>query len=203
MRFLHQTTSSINHEILSAFDMRLEVRGIFLDISKAFDKVWHDGLIFKVRQNGICGEIINILEGFLSGRKQRVVLNGQCSSWADIHAGVPQGSILGSLLFFIYMNDLSNDIKSKCKLFADDTSLFSVVHDINTSANDLNHDLEKNSESAFQWELKFHPDSTKQAQGIIFSRKKTVFIHPLVSFNKTLVNSSASHKHLGMILRSN
>ena len=105
--------------------------------------------------------------------------------------------------FYIYINDLSNDIKSKCKLFADDTSLFSVVHDINTSANDLNHDLEKNSESAFQRELKFHPDSTKQAQGIIFSRKKTVFIHPLVSFNKTLVNSSASHKHLGMILRSN
>ena len=58
MRFLHQTTSSINHEILSAFDMRLEVRGIFLDISKAFDKVWHDGLVFKLRQNGISGKMI-------------------------------------------------------------------------------------------------------------------------------------------------
>ena len=104
--------------------------------------------------------------------------------------------------FYIYINDLSNDIKSKCKLFADDTSLFSVDYDIGTSANDLNHDLEKNSEWAFQWELKFHPDSTKQAQGILFNRKKTVFIHPLVSFIKTLVNSSASHKHLGMILRS-
>ena len=160
MRFLHQTTSSINHEILSAFDMGIEVPGIFLDISKAFDKVWHDGLIFKVRQNGICGEITNILEGFLSGRKQRVVLNGQCSSWADIHVGVPQGSILGPLLFFIYMNDLSNDIKSKCKLFTDDTSFFSVVHDFDTSANDLNHDLEKISEWAFQWKLNFNRDPT-------------------------------------------
>ena len=61
---------SINHEILSALDMGLEVRGIFLDISKAFDKVWHDGLISKLRQNGICSEMINILEDFLSDRKQ-------------------------------------------------------------------------------------------------------------------------------------
>ena len=61
---------SINHEILSAFDMGLEVRGIFLDISKAFDKIWHDGLIFKLPQNRIYGEIINILEEFLSDRKQ-------------------------------------------------------------------------------------------------------------------------------------
>ena len=123
--------------------MGLDVHGIFLDISKAFDKVWHDGLIFKLRQNGICGEMINILGGFLSERKQRVVSNAPCSSWADTHAGVPQGSILGPLLFFIYTSDLSNDIKSKCKIFADGTVLFSVVNDIDTSANDVNHDLEK------------------------------------------------------------
>ena len=126
--------------------MALEVLGIFLDISKAFDKVWHGGLIFKLRQNGICSEMINILEDFLSDRNQRIVLNGQRSCWADIRAGVPQGFILEPLLFLVYINDLSNDIKSKCKLFADDTSLFSVVHDIDTSANDLNHDLEKISE---------------------------------------------------------
>ena len=80
---------SINHEILSAFDMVLEVREIFLDISKVFDEVWHEVLIFKLRQNGICGEMINVLEDFLSDRKQSVVLNGQCFSWADIHTGVP------------------------------------------------------------------------------------------------------------------
>ena len=71
---------SINHEILNAFDKGLEVCGIFLDISKAFDKVWHGSLIFKLRQNGISGDIINILQEFLRNRKQRVVLNGQCSS---------------------------------------------------------------------------------------------------------------------------
>ena len=143
--------------------MGLEVRGIFLDISKAFDKVWHDGLVLKLRENGICGEMINILEDFLSKRKKRVVLNGQCSSWADIHACVPQEFILGPLLFLIYINDLSNDIKSNCKLFADDTSLFPVVHDIDASANDLNHDLEKISEWAFQWKTKFNPDPARQA----------------------------------------
>ena len=141
---------SINHEILSAFDMGLEVRGIFLGIFKTFDKVWHEALIFKLPQSDICGEMINILKDFLSDRKQRVVLNGQCSSWADIRAGVPQGSILGLLLFLIYVNELSIDIKSKCKLFADDTSLYSVVHDVDTSANvhdihisanDLNHHI--------------------------------------------------------------
>ena len=79
---------SINHEILSAFTMGFKVRGIFLDISKAFDKVWNNELIFKLRQNDICGEMINILEDFLSAKKQRVVLNGQCSSWADIRIHV-------------------------------------------------------------------------------------------------------------------
>ena len=109
---------SINHEILHTFDKGLEVRGIFLNISKVFDKVQHDGLIFKLRQNG---DIINILRDFLHNRKQRVVLNGQHSSWADVNVGVPQGLIPGPLLFLIYINDLSDGLKCKCKLFADDT----------------------------------------------------------------------------------
>ena len=181
---------SINHEILNAFDKGLEVCGIFLDISKAFDKVWHDGLIFKLRQNGISGDIINILQDFLRNRKQRVVLNGQCSSWADVNAGVPQGSILGPLLFLIYINDLSDGLKSECKLFADDTSLFSVVNDINTSASDLNEDLEKIGNWAFKWKMNFNPDPNKQAQEIIFSRKKTASLHPVAYFDNKPVKST-------------
>ena len=111
--------------------------------------------------------MINILEDFLSNRKQRVILNDQYLFWADIRAGVPWGSILGPLLLSVYINDLSNDLKNKCRLFADETSLFSVVHDIDTSTYDFNNDLEKISEWAFKWKMS---DPTKQAQEIIFSR---------------------------------
>ena len=100
---------SITHEIYKSFDDGLEVRSVFLDISKAFDKVWHDGVIFKLEQNGISGDLLNILIDFLSNRKQRVVLNGQFSAWASVNAGIPQGSILGLFLFLICINDLSDD----------------------------------------------------------------------------------------------
>ena len=133
----------------------------FIPKKNKYVQAWHDGLIFKLRQNGISGDIINILQDFLRNRKQRVVLNGQCSSWADVNAGVPQGSILGPLLFLIYINDLSDGLKSECKLFADDTSLFSVVNDINTSASDLNEDLEKIGNRVFKWKKNFNPDPNK------------------------------------------
>ena len=169
-------------------------------ISKAFDKVWHAGLIYKLHQNGICGDLINILNDFLTNRKQRVVLNGQCSSWVDIRAGVPQASILGPLLFLIYVNDLPNGLKSECKLFADDASLFSVAHDLNTSASDINNDLKLISDCAFQWKMSFNPDPSKQAQEIIFSRKKMKSSHPSVYFNNIPVNSTSVHKQLRMLL---
>ena len=176
---------SIIHNIYKSFDDGLEVRGVFLDISKAFDKVWHEGLIFKLKQNGISGNLINLLTDFLSNRKQRVVLNGQYSSWANVNAGVPQGSILGPLMFLIYINDLSDGLVSDEKLFADDTSLFSVVHDVNTSANDLNKDLASINNWAYQWKMSFNPDPTKQAQEVIFSRKTKTLSHPY--FSTTLV----------------
>ena len=93
---------SITHNIYKNFDANptLDTRGIFLDISKAFDKVWHKGLIFKLKSYGINGSLLCLLEDFLSERFQKVVLNGQSSDWKKILAGVPQGSILGSLFFF-------------------------------------------------------------------------------------------------------
>ena len=188
---------SITHEIYKSFDVRLEVRSVFLDISKAFDKVWHDGIIYKLTQNGISGNLLNLLEDFLKERKQRVVFNGQVSTWKNINAGVPTGSILGPLLFLIYFKDLNN-----VKLFADDTSLFSVVHDTQTSANDLNKDLEIMNNWAFQWKMNFNPDLAKQAHEVIFSRKTKEIYHPPLVFNNTNVSQSSSQKHLGVILDS-
>ena len=193
---------SITHEIYESFDVGLEVRSVFLDISKAFDKVWHDGIIYKLTQNGISGNLLNLLEDFLKERKQRVVLNGQVSTWKNINAGVPQGSILGPLLFLIYINDLTEGLTTNVKLFADDTSLFSVVHDTQTSANDLNKDLKIINNWAFQWKMNFNPDPTKQAHEVIFSRKTKEIYHPPLVFNNTNVSQSSSQKHLGVILDS-
>ena len=95
---------SITHEIYHSMDEGYEIRGVFLHISKAFDKVWHEGLVFKLKKNGISGNLLNILEDFLRSLKQRVVLNGQTSNWENIHAGVPQGSILRPLMFLVYIN---------------------------------------------------------------------------------------------------
>ena len=193
---------SIAHEILSAFDDCHEVRGVFLDISKAFDRVWHEGLLFKLQQYGMSGELITLIKDFLSCRKQRVVLNGQHSSWADVKAGVLQGSILGPLIFLIYINNLPNGLNSNVKLFADDTSLFSVVHNISDSANLLNSDLSKINEWALQWKMSFNPDPIKQAQEIIFSRKTSKRNHPGLMLNNNIVNLTTNHKHLGMIFDS-
>ena len=127
---------SINNEIFSNFncDPPKDIRAVFLDISKAFDKIWLPGLIFKIKSFGISGDLLELIKNFLSNRFQRVVLNGQTSEWGKINAGVSQGSILGPLFFLIYINDLTDGISSIMKPFADDTSLFSVQNNNNSSS---------------------------------------------------------------------
>ena len=127
----------ITHDIFKGFDDESEIRGVFLDISKAFDKVWYEGLIYKLCRNSICGTLLKLLISFLDSKKQRVLLNGQCSSWSFINAGVPQRSILGPLLFLIYINNLIENLQSNPKLFADNTSLFTLINDPNATANNF------------------------------------------------------------------
>ena len=193
---------SITHNIYSSFDHynSLEVRGVFLDMSKAFDKVWHEGLIYKMKCFGISGNLLNLLSSFLHNRKQRVILNGQISEWEYVKAGVPQGSILGPLLFLLYVNDLPNNLKSNVKLFADDVSLFSVVHDPVQSAEEINSDLRSINNWATNWKMSFNPDPLKQATEVLFSNKRLDIIHPDIYFNGVKVKRLSSQKHLGMIL---
>ena len=116
---------SIIHEIQTALNENpiVDVRGVFLDISKAFDKVWHDGIIFKLKASGVEGELLLLLKNYLGNQEQRVTLNDQTSEWRKVMSGIPQGSVLGQILFLIYINDLPDGIDSLCKIFADDTSL--------------------------------------------------------------------------------
>ena len=199
---MYQPVSIISHEILSAFDDSHEVRGVFLDMSKVFDRVRYEGLLFKLQQNRISGELITVIKDFLSCRKQRVVLNGQHSSWADVKAGVPQGSILSPLLFLIYINDLPNDLNSNGLNSLQMIRQFSVVRNITDSANLLSSDLSKINEWTLQWKMSFNPDPIKQAQEIIFSRKTSQRNHPGLMFNNSIVNVTTIHKHLGMIFDS-
>ena len=118
------------------------------------------------------------------------MLNGQVSAWASVNAGVPKGSILGPLFFLIYIIDLADNLSSNVKLFADDTSLLSVTHDVNVSARELNDDLRKISNWAFQWKMSFNPDVNKQAQEIIFSWKIKSNIHPPLVFSNNIVNKT-------------
>ncbi len=188
-------------EIHEAFEnpKSLEVRAVFLDISKAFDKVWHEGLLFKLKQNGIDGNLLRFFQCYLSHRHQRVALNGQHSEYTLIESGVPQGSVLGPLLFLIYINDLEKGLKSNVKFYADDTMLYSIVHDPSTSAADLNHDLELIRNWAYQWKMEFNPDPTKQATEVLFSCKRSKVNHPPIYFNGNQVARIDEQKHLGLL----
>ena len=125
-------------------------RGVFLDISKAFEKVCHDNLIFKLKSYSVEGELLSHLKNYLQNREKGVVLHGQTSGWRKINSGVPQGSVFGPPSFLIYINGLPDKIMPTCEIFSDDTSLFSKVLGISKSATELNTDLEKISQWAFQ-----------------------------------------------------
>ena len=165
--------------------------------------MWHEGLFFKLEQNGISGSLLKLFQNYLNNRNQCVVLNGSFSEFSSIESGVPQGSILCPLLFLIYINDLEKNIKSNITFFADDIMLFSIVKDSHISASDLNHDLDVINKWAYQWKLEFNPDPLKQATEVLFSCKQNIPNHPQIFFNGTVVAKVKEQKHLGLILESN
>ena len=123
-------------------------------------------LLYKIQSIGISGTTLKLIESFLSGRYQSVLLNGQASSWSPILTGVPDESILELLFFLIYINDLSHNFSLTAKIFADDTSIFSIVHDIDSSKKQLNDDLKKISDRVYQQKISSNPDLSKTAREV-------------------------------------
>ena len=187
----------IYNSFCKALDGGKEIRAIFFDISKAFDRVWHAGLLVKLKAAGIPARLSLWLGNYLDGRRQCVVTPGAKSTWLPIKAGVPQGSILGPLLFLIYINDIVTDIHSNIRLFADDTSLYLIVEHADIAAYTLNSDIIKITNWAKSWLVSFNPTKT---ESLLVSRKINKPIHPpLQMLNEQIVEVQA-HRHLGIYL---
>ena len=189
---------NLYHDLCSSLDGNNTVQAIFFDISKAFDRVWHRGLIHKLEAIGIRGSLLNWYIDYLKDRKQAVVIKGEQSDYGEITAGVPQGSVLGPLLFLIYINDIILEIESTIKLFADDTSMYSFIKDLEIQSSTLNSDLSKINEWANKWKVSFNQTKTEL---MIVSRRHNPNLSPL-SFDNTILVPTDSHKHLGVFLQS-
>ena len=188
----------IVHNIYKGLDKRNDVCMVFLDISKAFDKVFHDGLIFKLRQLGIGGNLLNWIKSYLLDRQQQVIVNGQSSDIKNINAGVPQGSILGPLLFLVFINDINKQINSNIYLYADDTSLFREI----ASPSDfdvLNSDLSKLYAWSKQWRVQFNANKTKF---LYFTLKRCIPVLPNLYLGENIIERTENHVHLGLALDS-
>ena len=129
---------------------------ILLDFSKAFDKVNHAKLILKLHNNGIRGRTLSWIRAFLNGRSQTVVLEGDCSEEVPVTSGVPQGSVLGPILFLISINDLPDKVKSQVRLFADDTAAYLAISKL-ADSEQLQADLDILQEWEIRWDMQFNP----------------------------------------------
>ena len=194
--------SYVTEHVSKILDKQGETASVALDISKAFDKVWHQGLLQKLTSYGIVGKLHKLLSSFLEGRRISVVLDGQRSSTKHVNAGVPQGSVLGPTLFLLYINDLPDSIVSKLVMYADDATLFNSVERPKSSSQQrqhlydvLNKDLETVSEWGSKWLVSFNPSKT---QGILHSRLKEDGVQYSLQMNNTAVNQCNTISLLGL-----
>ena len=185
-------------ENLAQSDNSGQVDMVYLDFSKAFDSVSHELLIHKLSSFGFHSDLIRWFRAYLTGRHQRVVVDGTYSDWLPVVSGVPQGSILGPLLFVLYINDLpSVDKNTKVALFADDAKCFLNIDslgDCQLLQNDLNALVDWSS----TWELNFHPS---KCQVILVTRKRNPFNFDYF-MNNTRLSSVKSIKDLGIEISS-
>jgi hypothetical protein len=173
-------------------DSELETDVIYLDFAKAFDTVPHRRLLFKLRKAGIRGKVLNWIESFLDKRRQKVVLRNGSSSWGDVSSGVPQGSILGPILFLLYVNDLPEAVSTTAKMFADDTKVYESV----TSREDCNRlqsDLNSLSAWSRTWLLQFNASKCV----VLKIRQSLNYSYTL---NGLILQSVTSQRDLGVII---
>ena len=149
---------------------------------------------------GCSDELLTWFSSYLSNSRQRVVYNGQTSEWTFVQAGVPQGSILGPLLFLIYINDIVNELHASVRLFADDTSLYIIVEKPNTAAIALYHDLNFISTWSDDWLVNFN---AAKILSMILTLKRNPPQHPPLFMNGTPITITASHKHSGITFINN
>ena len=172
---------------------------VFCDFSKAFDKVWHKGLIHKMNSYGIRGKLIKWFENYLFKRRQKVINKNSWSRFEPVSAGVPQGSVLGPLMFLIYINDIGEKLISLSRLFADDTSLEYSSQSVDQIKTVINHDLLELNAWSSKWLMSFNPEKTE----ILFFSNTGNIDNIEFSFNGKSIPLSTSHKHLGVILSQN
>ena len=145
-------------EILDTSSHKIDA--IYMDFQKAFDKVPHRRLLNKINGYGLEGETHDWVKAFLHNRSHRVCVNGQVSNSAAVTSGIPQGSVLGPVLFVLYINDLPDVVENEVYLFADDTKIYSQINNV-TDAQSLQSDLSKLHDWSEKWLLMFHPEKCK------------------------------------------
>ena len=165
----------MSDRIARAFNRSGATRAVALDISKTFDRVWHAGLLHKLKSYGISGQIFGLISSFLSNRRLRVVLDGKSSQEYQVNAGVPQGSILGPTLFLLYINDLPDDVICNIAIYADNTTLFSKCDQASDLwqqlelVSELESDLRNTVYWGRKWLVNFNAEKT---QLVSFDRSK-------------------------------
>ena len=183
------------HQIMSILDKQMLLKLFYLDISKAFDRVWTKGLIHKMKKMGVRGNLLKWFTSYLENRMQRVVLKGVFSVWSHIIAGVPQGSILGPILYLLYAEDVCEVIRCAIRTFADDTLLFSVGLTEKQCSKDIQPSLMASQEWARKWKINLNGKKTKC---LTFARVGGLR-YPL-TLNYLFVEEVLLHRHLGLNL---
>ncbi len=179
-------------DISSTLDSGDEVDACVLDFAKAFDKVNHHKLVTKLENYGVSFQVCAWVKQFLSNRTQQVIVEGEISEEAPVTSGVPQGSVLGPILFLFYINDLPDHLRSKVRLFADDTILYNTSDNIG----ELQEDLKKLEDWEKTWDMQFN---ALKCEHITFSRKRKRANHQLLLHNTTIPRKTTV-KYLGVLV---